>query len=413
MPLSPAQQSIAEDQHRFRVLISGRRFGKTTLLMRELCKFAAKPLQTVWYVAPSYRMAKGIVWRKLKYKLMDLRWVRKVNETELTIYLKNGSEISLKGAENGDSLRGRAINFLCMDEIADIDPEVFFEVLRPALSDTNGHALFAGTPRGINNWSYDIYNIEKDYPENWRSWQYRTVDGGFVPESEIETARNELDQRQFEQEYLANFLTAGNRVFYAFEREHNVRKLDTVDTSVIYTGFDFNISPMSVVVAVRQGDSLYVIDEICMYSSNSQEALEELLQRYPKSKIFAYPDPACRQRKTSAGGATDLTILQNGGLIVKAPLRHEPVRDRVNATNSRFCNALGVRNLFIDPKCKKLIECLERQSYKEGTSQPDKDNGFDHLNDALSYMVSYLFPIKKDVKEDDLGTQRWTHKIAA
>ena len=92
MALSPAQTTVARDTHRFRVLITGRRFGKTTLAVRELCRYAAQPNRTVWYVAPSYRMAKGIVWRKLKHKLQDLRWTDKVNESELTIYLKNGSE---------------------------------------------------------------------------------------------------------------------------------------------------------------------------------------------------------------------------------------------------------------------------------------------------------------------------------
>ncbi len=98
MPLSAAQLTVANSLKRFRCLMSGRRFGKTTFAIREMARYAAKPNQTVWYVAPSYRMAKGIVWRKLKHRLQDLRWIDKVNESELTIYLKNGSYIALKGA---------------------------------------------------------------------------------------------------------------------------------------------------------------------------------------------------------------------------------------------------------------------------------------------------------------------------
>jgi hypothetical protein len=96
MPLSLAQQAVAQSTKRFRTLITGRRFGKTTLAIREMARYAAKSNNTVWYVAPSYRMAKGIVWRKLKHRLQDLRWIDKVNESELTIYLKNGSEIALR-----------------------------------------------------------------------------------------------------------------------------------------------------------------------------------------------------------------------------------------------------------------------------------------------------------------------------
>ena len=411
MPLSAAQKTVAEDTHRFRVLISGRRFGKTTLAIREICRHAAKPHQTVWYVAPSYRMAKGIVWRKLKERLTDLRWVSKINETELTIYLKNRSEISLKGAENGDSLRGRAINFLCLDEVADIEPEVFFEVLRPTLSDTGGSALFCGTPKGIGNWSFDLYNMEHEQPGVWKSFQYTTLQGGFVPDHEVEAAKQDLDLRQFRQEYMATFEDAGNRVYYAFDRKYNVRKWEAPIPEVLYIGVDFNIDPMSIVIGVRHGEVLHIVDEIRMYSSNTQEAVEELLSRYPKAKIWAYPDPASRQRKTSAGGLTDLLILQNAGLVVKAPHVHDPVRDRVNAVNARLRNAAGVTQLFVDPKCKHLIECLERQSYQEGSTQPDKSQGYDHMNDALGYMVSYIWPIKKNT--DQISQPRtWSMKVA-
>lgn len=413
MPLSAAQKSVADDQHRFRVLISGRRFGKTTLAIREICRHAAVPEQTVWYVAPSYRMAKGIVWRKLKKRLLELRWVSKINESELTIYLKNGSEISLKGAENGDSLRGRALNFLCMDEVADIEPEVFFEVLRATLSDTGGSALFCGTPKGIGNWSFDLYNMEKEQPQVWKSFQYTTLDGGFVSESELKSAMQDLDARTFRQEYMATFESAGNRVYYSFDRTQNVKTWEGPLPDVLYTGWDFNIDPMSVVIGVRQGEVLHIVDEIRMYSSNTQEAVEEIHSRYPKAKIWAYPDPASRQRRSSAGGLTDLLILQNAGMIVKAPHSHDPVRDRVNAVNSRLCNANGLRQLYVDPKCRHLIECLERQTYQEGSTQPDKTQGYDHMNDALGYMVSFIWPVKRDRDQDSQTPKRWLHGITA
>jgi hypothetical protein len=169
---------------------------------------------------------------------------------------------------------------------------------------------------------------------------------------------------------------------------------------------------MSVVIAVKRGDTLHVIDEIRMYSSNTQELVDEIRQRYPKSKVWVYPDPAGHQRKTSAGGTTDITILSNAGFIVKAPRSHTPVRDRINAVNSRLCASDGVRRLFIRPNCKYTIEGLERQTYKEGTSQPDKDSGYDHMMDALGYMVDYLFPVRRDVDPALTTPQRWGHALA-
>jgi len=411
MPLSLAQRTISDDTTRFRVVIAGRRFGKTHLAIRELCWHAREPNRDVWYVAPSYKMAKQIVWRKLKARLQELNWVEKHNETELSLQLRNGSTISLKGSDNYDSLRGVGLDFIVLDEFADIDPEAWFETLRPTLSDKQGRALFIGTPKGTGNWSFDLYQNALTN-EDWRSYQYTTVDGGNVKPEEIEAARRDLDERTFRQEYLATFETFEGRVAWAFERQHNLRELPNPDTRMLIVGVDFNVSPITAAIMVRVNDDLYVIDEILMHSSNTQELVNELKSRYPTSKITAYPDPAGRQRKTSAGGQTDFTILQNGGLLVKAPNSHNSVKDRINALNSRLCSSDGVRHLFISAKCKYTIESLEKFCYKEGTQVPDKDSGYDHIFDALSYAVDYLFPIRRD--RDPMSTlpQRWGHRLA-
>ena len=411
MPLSPAQDTIAKSSTRFRVVVAGRRFGKTHLSIRELAYHARLPDKEVWYVAPTYKMARQIVWRKLKNKLQDLNWIAKTNETELTISLINGSTISLKGADNYDSLRGVGLDFIVLDEFADIDPEAWFETLRPTLSDKQGRALFIGTPKGIGNWGYNIYQNSQEDPEAWQSFSYTTLDGGNVTEQEIESARRDLDERTFRQEYMASFETFSGRIYYAFDRAQNVVKYEGATPDAVYVGMDFNIDPMSAVVAARIGDTLHIIDEVRIFGSNTQEMIDELKQRFPKTKIWVYPDPAGNQRKTSAGGATDIMLLSNAGFVVKAPRSHTPVRDRINAVNSRLCSSSGIRHLIIDPKCKYTIEGLERQVYKEGTSQPDKDGGYDHMNDALGYMTDYLFPVRRDQDPELLIPQRWGHKI--
>jgi phage terminase large subunit len=411
MPLSLAQDSVAKNPARFRVVVAGRRFGKTHLSIRELCYHAKDPGKDVWYVAPTYKMARQIVWRKLKNKLQDLNWVAKTNETELTIILINGSVISLKGADNYDSLRGVGLDFIVLDEFADIDPEAWYETLRPTLSDKAGKALFIGTPKGIGNWAYEIYGNSQDDPTNWQSFSYTTLDGGQVPQEEIDQARKDLDERTFRQEYMATFETFSGRIYYSFDRAHNVHKYLGNTPDVLYVGMDFNIDPMSAVVATRMGDTLHIIDEVRIFSSNTQEVITELKQRFGTSKLWVYPDPAGNQRKTSAGGVTDVTLLTNAGFVVKAPRNHTPVRDRINAVNSRLCSSSGIRHLIIDPKCKYTIEGLERQTYKEGSSQPDKDSGYDHMNDALGYMVDYLFPVRKDIDPSLLIPQRWGHRV--
>lgn len=412
MPLSHAQARVSRDKTRFRVVVAGRRFGKTHLAIRELCYHAKDPDREVWYIAPTYKMARQIVWKKLKNRLQDLNWVQKTNETELTINLVNGSTISLKGADNYDSLRGVGLDFIVLDEFADIDPEAWYETLRPTLSDKQGRALFIGTPKGIGNWAYEIYQNSIEDRDNWGSYTFTTIDGGNVPPEEIEQAKRDLDERTFRQEYLATFETFTGRIYYAFDRQANTRKYIDGTPEAIYVGMDFNIDPMSAVVAHKAGDTLHIIDEVRLFSSNTQEMVQELKQRYPKSKIWVYPDPAGNQRKTSAGGQTDVTILTNAGFVVKAPRVHTPVRDRINAVNSRLCDTIGIRRLFVDPKCKYTIEGLERQTYKEGTSQPDKESGYDHMNDALGYMVDYLFPVRRDLDPEQMKPQRWGHALA-
>ena len=152
MPLSAPQKKVIDEKARFRVLITGRRFGKTFLAINELAKFSSIPNQKIWYVAPSYRQAKSIVWNDLREKLLKHRWVKSVNNSDLTITLRNNSKITLRGADNEQSLRGVGLSFLCIDEFADVNPDAWYEVLRPTLSDTKGHALFCGSPRGLGNW---------------------------------------------------------------------------------------------------------------------------------------------------------------------------------------------------------------------------------------------------------------------
>jgi hypothetical protein len=153
---------------------------------------------------------------------------------------------------------------------------------------------------------------------------------------------------------------------------------------------------MSACLCYIKNDIAYFFDEIVIYSSNTDELITELLQRYPNRKIIVYPDPAARQRRTSAGGRTDLTLLQNSGLSVKCRGTHALVRDRINSVNSRLSNNNGKRYIYIDPSCKNLINSLMKQTYKEGTNQPEK-NGFDHMTDAMGYLIEYLYPITNNL----------------
>ena len=410
MPLNAGQKQVANSTARFRVVVAGRRWGKTWLATRELARAARLPNRRVWFIAPSYRMAKQIVWDSIKWRLQDLNWVQRINESDLSITLRNGSTISLRGADNFDSMRGVGLDFVVMDEFAMIDEKAWTEVLRPTLSDRGGHAMFITTPMGTSNWAFDLYN-RSTLDTNWASWTFRTIEGGNVSAEEIEQARRDLSDRQFRQEYEATFETYAGRIYYNFDRDRNlVQYRDPVPREILVF-CDFNVNPISAAVAVTTRTGIHIIDEITIYGSNTDELVDEIRTRYPDKAVKVYPDPAGVQRKTSAGGRTDITILENAGFRVFYHRTHPQVRDRVNAVNAALLSADDHVALLIDPRCRRVIECLEKQIYKEGTQVPVKDGGFDHMNDAIGYGVEYLRPVTKE-RTVKAQPARWNHAIA-
>ena len=407
--LTKPQYQISSSNKRFRVLVSGRRFGKTYLCITEMMKYASRVKQNIWYVAPTFKMAREIAWTKLKDMLHQFNWIENVNESNLQITIKKtGSKISLKGCENYDALRGVGIDFLILDEFADIDEKAWTEVLRASIADTQGDVLMCGSPKGYGNWSYRMYLKGKE-DEEWDSFQFTTLQGGMVPKEELEQAKQDVDIRTYRQEFEGTFENYAGAVYYNFHPVDNVRQSNIDWSKPLHIGLDFNVDPMSASVAQIEKDTIHFKDEIVIYSSNTDEMVEEIRNRYgSKQKIFCYPDPACRQRKTSAGGRTDLTILQNAGFNVKCKIKHSPIRDRINAVNSRLKSATGKRHIFVNPSCKIIIRGLQRQIYKENTNIPDKEEGFDHMNDSIGYLIEIVKPLIADQRP--FKPVRWTHK---
>ena len=185
-----AQGEVFNATERFRVLVAGRRFGKSYLSCIELLKAAInRPNETYFYCAPTYRMAKDIAWKEIK-KLIPPQWIASKNETDLKIELINGSLIELKGTENAMTLRGRSLAGVVLDEAAFMDSDVWFQVIRPALADKQGWALFISTPDGTASWFYDLWcYVPEDTSGDWKRWSFTTIEGGNVPEEEIEAAK--------------------------------------------------------------------------------------------------------------------------------------------------------------------------------------------------------------------------------
>lgn len=397
--LHPKQMEVYRAESRFKVVVAGRRWGKTQLAKTAMLKYARVKNRLIWYVAPSYRMAKQIMWPELQ-AAVPKRWVKKVNETTLSITLVNGTRIELKGADNPDSLRGVGIHFLVMDEVQDIDREAWSKVLRPTLASTGGHALFIGTPKAYN-FLYELYalgQIEKNaIAKQWMSWQFPTMTSPFIPLEEIEAARADMDEKSFNQEFNASFETMSGRVYHPFDRHSHVRECKFNHNLPIWIGQDFNIDPMSSVIMQPQEDgTVWAIDEIVLFGSNTEETCDEIDRKYWRhlDKIILFPDPASQYRQ-HARGESDLDIFRERGIKKQRFRRkHPPVADRVNAVNRMLKSADGKIRFYVDPKCKHLIQSLEQTIYKKGCRDIDKDADVEHSGDALGYCLEFQFPVR-------------------
>ena len=393
MPLTPAQTKIFDSEARFRVVSAGRRFGKSFLSIWEMARAARHPGKNIFYIAPSYRQAKQIIWDTLKYELGKRNWIKRVNESDLSVTLKNNSKISLRSADNPDSMRGVSLDMAILDEAAFMKKETWTEVIRPALSDKQGNALFITTPKG-RNWIYDLHTDAKIL-DDWSAFQFTTIEGGNVLPEEVEAAKRELDEKTFRQEYEATFETYSGLIYYNFDPERNVKNTDIQITNktLLHIGVDFNVDPMSASIATVEDGHIHIFDEIVLNGSNTYELVEAIQQKYPDNRIWCYPDASGQARKTSSN-TSDHNILRQGGFTLKVNRSNPPVADRIASVNSCLSSSAGVIKLTISPKCKQVIKSLNNQVYKEGTRIPDK-TGLDHQSDTVGYICHYVHPIRR------------------
>ena len=387
----PKQQRILCCDRRFTVLVAGRRWGKTTLGgFKLLCHAASAPEQVCYYIGPSERQAKEMGWRTLK-EMVPRALMRRMRESALEIELVNGSIIKVHGPQ---SLRGTGLDFAVLDECAYMPAGLWPEVVRPMLADREGRALLSSTPRGFNHF-YDLYQEARSRP-GWATFHYQAGQGGYISTNELELLRSAMDPKLYAQEIEASFELQQGRVYHAFSRDHNVTDIPLVPDLPLLVGIDFNVALMTAVVAQKVGEQCHICAEIALPNSNTFEMMDELLRRYPNRRGVVHPDPSGASRKTSAAlGQTDHTIIQQAGWAVY-PIKPYPIVDRVHSVNAMFENAKRERRLFIDRKCKNLIRALDSLTFKEGTNLPDKSSGFDHITDALGYLIMGVFPMLRN-----------------
>jgi predicted phage terminase large subunit-like protein len=210
--LLPWQQEVFADTTRFKIVAAGRRTGKSRLAAWMLIINA---LQTdkghVFYVAPTQGQARDIMWQTL----LELGHgvITNAHINNLQIKLVNGATISLKGGDRPETMRGVSLKFLVLDEYADIKPDVWEQILRPALADQKGSAMFIGTPMGRNHF-YELFKYaEMGDDETYKAWHFTSYDNPLLDPEEINVAKKSMSSYAFRQEFMASFEAAGSEMF--------------------------------------------------------------------------------------------------------------------------------------------------------------------------------------------------------
>ena len=209
--LLPWQQDVWNDTTRFKIVAAGRRTGKSRLAAWMLIINALQADRGhVFYVAPTQGQARDIMWQTLLELGHPVVSGSHINN--LQIKLINGATISLKGADRPETMRGVSLKFLVLDEYADMKPEVFEQILRPALADQKGGAMFIGTPIGRNHF-YDLYKYaDLGDDETYKAWHYSSYDNPLLDPEEIDTAKKSMSSYAFRQEFMTSFEARGSEM---------------------------------------------------------------------------------------------------------------------------------------------------------------------------------------------------------
>jgi hypothetical protein len=310
---------------------------------------------------------------------------------EYMLHLPGGdTKILCRSFENWSRIIGLNLAWVLADEIDTVTPSIankaFPKILGRLRSGNVRQFGAASTPEGFR-WMWNTFGSDEARARPDRHLiKMRTADNPHLPPDFIERLEANYDPSLLRAYLDGEFvnLTTG-QVYDRFDRsKHVVIEPPDISHEPLRVGIDFNIGNMSAVITVRINNGLTVIDEIA--GAHDTDALaQEIRRRYPQHQVYVYPDASGGNRSTNAA-QTDIQILETYGFSNQSPRSNPPVRDRVAAVQALLENGKGQVRLQVASTCKRLIECLELQCYTE-KGDPDKDAGFDHMNDALGYVV--------------------------
>ena len=378
-------------------LIGGFGSGKTFIGVAKTIEKHVTHGVNVAYYLPTYPLIKDIAFAKFQ-DLLSLQGINHTLNRSDKDFITPYGKIILRSMDNADLIVGYEVGYSLIDE-ADVLPtnkmkEVFVKVIGRNRADIGEENKldFVSTPEGFK-FLYDFFITNKS--PNKVLIRASTLNNPFLPKSYIESLKESYTDAQLKAYLNGEFvnLTSGS-VYTNYDREANHTDRTVQKNDTLHIGIDFNITNMNAVINVIEGKIYYAVDEI-VGAYDTSDVVRILKHRFPNHSIVIYPDASGQNRSTS--GKTDLKILKEAKFTVKSPTKNPLVRDRVNSLNLALKNNKGERTLLINSNtCPALSQALENQTYKNGV--PDKEGGFDHINEAQGYFIFGSNRTKKTVR---------------
>jgi len=395
IPYTPRKhQSYLHQQinrYRWSVLVCHRRFGKTVCMINHLIRSALMSKlknPRFAYIAPTFKQAKSIAWDYMKQFTAKIPNT-KFNETELRVDLPNGSRITLLGAENSDGLRGIYLDGCVIDEYANIDGKLFAEIIRPALSDRKGYCVFIGTPAGMNNNFYDLYQ-HANGAEDWFNYKAKASDTKIVDPEELEKAKEVMGEKKYMQEFECDWIANIEGAIYGeeiakIEDKNQIARVPYDPTLPVSTAWDLGVADHSSIIFFQQkGTGVQIID----YHEERGHGLPHYIQML-EEKPYIYKDhfaPHDIDVQEFGNGKTRREIAYQLGVRFKV-VPKLPVEEGIHAVT------MLLPRCWIDTDhCKNLIDALRHYHRK----YIDKNRMFrskpvhdwsSHACDAMRYLA--------------------------
>lgn len=409
-PVQLALVAAVREGVRFPLVPAGRRSGKTERFKRFLVKQANAVAGQYFAAAPTHDQAKKIFWDDLKAFSLSCTHPKRPSESDRIIFLPNGSELHVIGLDKPQRIEGIPWKGGGIDEFADVKPDAWEANILPALNTVNpldpeyrAWCWLLGVPDGLNHY-YDLcMKAEAGADPSFKVFHWKSAE--ILPDDVIASMKRSMSAKQFKQEFEASFETASGRIYEDYSKaNHTTARIEPHEQ--LMWMHDQNFTPLSSAVGVRRnGNDLYLLDEIVLTSAVSKQSAIEFVEKFKAHQnkhVLIYGDPA-GQAGEKHGHASDYSDIEgvlraNGWAFTrKVKPAHPAIKDRQNAVRAKIKTADGHISLYVNPHtapwCDKGLATVQ---LKDGsTFQEDQSNQYQHITTAIGYCVDVEWPIVK------------------